>query len=151
MYITRETDYAVRIVAELCVAPDKLDAKTVSEKTSVTLRFALKILRKLVASGIVKSYKGTQGGYRINMPPEKITLRMVFESIEGTYHFSRCLATEGTCNRGASGRCNYQRAFSEITKTVLDKLDEYNFAMLIADERTSEETDNAAEQQQTQN
>ena len=62
MHITLESDYAVRIVSCLTTANKRLDAKTIAERTCVTLRFALKILRKLVAGGIVKSYKGTQGG-----------------------------------------------------------------------------------------
>ncbi len=81
MYITLESDYAVRITAELCKEPVKLDAKTIAEKTGVTLRFALKILRKLVAAGIVRSFKGTQGGYMIAMEPKDIDLRIVIEAI----------------------------------------------------------------------
>lgn len=131
MYITLETDYAVRIVSELCKEKAKMDAKTVSDRASVTLRFALKILRKLVAAGIVRSYKGIQGGYEINIDPKNLTLRMVIEAIEGTYCFSRCLAPDGVCNRDTSGKCNYQKAFQEITKVVRDKLDEYTFDMFI--------------------
>ena len=62
MHITLESDYAVRIVSCLSHQNKRLDAKTMSEKTCVTIRFALKILRKLVAGGIIKSFKGTQGG-----------------------------------------------------------------------------------------
>lgn len=133
MFITLETDYAVRIVAELCRAKVKLDAKTISDRASVTLRFALKILRKLVAAGIVKSFKGTQGGYQINIDPRNITLRMVVEAIEGTYCFSRCLAPDGICNRDMSGKCAYQKAFCDITLAVRNKLEQYNFADLTAD------------------
>jgi len=60
MHITLEADYAVRIVACLANHNTRLDAKTISDKTCVSLRFALKILRKLVSSKIVKSFKGTQ-------------------------------------------------------------------------------------------
>lgn len=131
MYITLETDYAVRIVAELSRTGEKLDARTISERASVTLRFALKILRKLVAADIVKSYKGTQGGYMINLPPEQITLRMVIEAIEGTYCFSRCISPDCDCNRGMSGKCTFQQAFCQITHLVREKLDSFNFAELI--------------------
>ncbi len=130
MYITLEADYAVRITAELCKADEKLDAKTLSERTCVTLRFALKILRKLVSAGLVKSYKGTRGGYVIDKDPKDITLRMVIEAIEGTYCFSRCLQPDTDCNRGASGNCPFQDAFCEITTMVSEKLDSYNFAQL---------------------
>ena len=63
MHMTLEADYAVRIVEFLAVNPGRADAKTISERTSVTLRFTLKILRTLVSDGIVRSYKGAKGGY----------------------------------------------------------------------------------------
>ncbi len=130
MYITLETDYAVRIVSELCKNSEKLDAKTISTNTSVPLRFAVKILRKLVSLDLVRSYQGVNGGYRINKAPKDISLKTVVEAIEGTYCFSRCLAPDGVCNRGASGRCCNQRAFADITEQVNKLLESYNFEYL---------------------
>lgn len=128
MYITLESDYAVRIVAVLCSEGEKLDANAISERTCVTRRFSLKILRKLVEAGIVRSFKGMQGGYQINMKPEEITLRMVIEAVEGTYYFSRCLSENYSCGRSENGCCKFRNAFSEITDTVRQKLDTYNFS-----------------------
>lgn len=130
MYITLETDYAVRIVSELCKEKKKLDAKTISANTLVPLRFAVKILRKLVSLEIVKSFQGVQGGYCINKEPKDITLKTIVEAIEGTYCFSRCLAPDGECNRGASGKCCNQRAFAEITEQVNKLLASYDFEYL---------------------
>ena len=130
MYITLETDYAVRIVAELCKNNEKLDAKTISTNTSVPLRFAVKILRKLVSLDLVRSYQGVNGGYRINKAPKDISLKTVVEAIEGTYCFSRCLAPDGICNRGASGKCCNQRAFADITEQVNKLLESYDFEYL---------------------
>ena len=132
MQLTLEADYAVRIVSVLCMTEGRMDAKTISEKACVSLRFALKILRKLVSSDIVESFKGAQGGYVLKKHPRDINLREVIESIEGTYYFSRCLSPEGICNRGMSGICCCQRAFGEITELVREKLDGYNFADLMA-------------------
>ena len=132
MYITLETDYAVRIVSVLCLDGGRVDAATIAGRANVTLRFALKILRKLVAADIIRSYKGTQGGYQIKMQPADITLKTVIEAIEGTYYFSRCLSAEHECSRGADGICCYQKAFGEITDMVREKLESYNFADLIA-------------------
>jgi Rrf2 family protein len=94
MHITLEADYAVRIVHALAQSGKRLDAKTISEMTGVTLRFSLKILRKLVAAGIVKSFKGTQGGYEIGKPAEEIALGEVIETIEGRYTLNRCVTGE---------------------------------------------------------
>ena len=68
MYITLEADYAVRILLYLYEQGKRCDAKTISEDTEVTLRFALKILRKLAAVGLVRSFKGFKGGYEVACP-----------------------------------------------------------------------------------
>ena len=44
MYITQETDYAVRIVYCLARCGQRRDARSISEEMCVTLRFSLKIL-----------------------------------------------------------------------------------------------------------
>ncbi|MGN0594363.1 MAG: RrF2 family transcriptional regulator [Hominimerdicola sp.] len=148
MYITLETDYAVRIVSVLCRSKVKMDAKTISEQACVTLRFSLKILRKLLANDIVKSFKGTQGGYIINKEPKDITLLMVVEAIEGTYCFSRCLLPDGVCNRGAAEVCCYRKAFCEVSDFVRDKLSSYNFADLIANSDEFKEDNTTNEKKQ---
>ena len=130
MYITLEADYAVRITSVLCKAEGRLDAKVISEMTCVTLRFSLKILRKLVAAGLVRSYKGTTGGYTIARDPKDITLKDVIEAIEGRYCFSRCLQPDNECSRSASGECPFQDAFCDITRVVSEKLESHNFAEL---------------------
>ena len=141
MQLTLEADYAVRIVSVLCCENERTDAGTISSKASVSLRFALKILRKLVSAGIVESFKGSFGGYKLKKSPSQISLREVVEAIEGTYYFSRCLSPDGVCNRGMSGICCYQKAFAEISDLVRDKLESYNFADLIASSRENERDD----------
>lgn len=127
MFITLEADYAVRIVDCIAQSRGRLDAKSISEQTGVTLRFSLKILRKLVASDIVKSFKGTQGGYELARKPEEISLKDVIETVEGKYRLSRCLSEGYDCNRGMSGSCKYQCIFNQISAEVDKKLASYTF------------------------
>ncbi|MDE5860378.1 MAG: Rrf2 family transcriptional regulator [Oscillospiraceae bacterium] len=129
MHITLEADYAVRIVGCLARSGSRMDAKTISNETEVTLRFALKILRKLVASGIVKSFKGTQGGYELAKNSRDISLKDVIETVEGKYHLSRCLSSEYTCSREESGQCKVRCVFDKISAEVEKKLEEYTFDM----------------------
>jgi Rrf2 family protein len=131
MYFTLEADYAVRIVHCLAQSDVRLDAKTIAERSTVTLRFALKILRKLVESGIVKSYKGTQGGYELAKSPAEISLCDVIETVEGTYHFSRCLEDGYKCSCGRSGDCCHQKAFGQITEIVKKELKARTFDKLV--------------------
>lgn len=127
MHITLESDYAVRIVGCLIKEKKRMDAKTIADETCVTLRFALKILRKLVASGIVKSYKGAQGGYEIAKAPSEISMMDVIETVEGKYCLSRCLSDSYNCNRGMSGVCQFRKVFDDISKNVEEELKKHTF------------------------
>lgn len=129
MHITLEADYAIRIVDCIAHSGGRIDAKTIASETCVTLRFALKILRKLVADGIVKSFKGTQGGYELARKPGDISLKDVIETVEGKYCLSRCLSEEYDCSRGVSGACRYRQVFESISAEVDKKLASYTFDM----------------------
>ena len=131
MCLTLESDYAVRIIGCLSAENKRIDAKNISERTGVSLRFALKILRKLVSAGLVKSYKGMQGGYELAKAPSEITMLDVIETVEGSYYLNRCHEEEFVCTRGAKGCCCYQMVFNEITDIVSKKLAEYNFEDLL--------------------
>lgn len=130
MHITMETDYAIRIVLFLAKEERRVDANTISGHTGVSLRFSLKILRNLVAKGIAVSFKGTQGGYELNRPPEQISLCELLEAVEGEYVFSRCL--HGTeCTNPQSSSCKVQKVFGDISHLVRDKLDSVTVADLL--------------------
>lgn len=129
MHITLEADYAVRIVDCIARSEGRIDAKTISAETCVSLRFALKILRKLVAEGIVKSFKGTQGGYELARKPGEISLKDVIQTVEGKYCLNRCLSDEYACSRGMSAACRYRRVFESISDEVDKKLASYTFDM----------------------
>lgn len=131
MHITLECDYAVRIV--LCIANNKgrMFAKDISETTGVSLRFSLKILRKLVSGGIVKSFKGLQGGYELAMKPEEISLYDIVEVAEGTYVFSRCLDSDYKCTKQHEGECAPRKVYAEISEIVTQKLKDAKISELI--------------------
>ncbi len=133
MHITQESDYAVRMVYCLAKCDARRDARSISEEMCVTLRFSLKILGKLVTSGIVKSYKGNCGGYELAKAPVDISLKDVLDAVEGPYQLARC-ADGGVCNRGASGACVFQRAFGAISDSVNEQLQAVNFQTLVEEQ-----------------
>ena len=129
MRITLESDYALRIVSALASKKEIIDAKTLSDEVSVTLRFTLKILHKLVGSELVKSYKGVNGGYKLNVSPEKITLKSVIELIDGPIAISRCLESSEKCSMTADKTsCIYHHIFDKISMEVARKLESITIA-----------------------
>lgn len=131
MYITLETDYSIRIVLYLIQAGIRVDARNISEQTNVTLRFALKILRKLVGEGIAKSYKGIKGGYELAKRPEDISLYEIIHLIEGNCFLNRCLDENIGCNRHATKNCKVRKAFGRVSEIVKDEFSSITMDQLI--------------------
>ncbi len=124
MRITLESDYALRIVGELAQINNIVDAKTISERTFVTQKFALKILHKLVKGGIVASHKGAKGGYELNKSPDNITLKQVIELIDGPIAIVRCLESSECCSMNSDkSSCMYHHIFDKISFEVAMKLE----------------------------
>ena len=123
MRITLESDYALRIVTALATHKERLDAKSLADETSVTPRFALKILHKLVQGGIVRSYKGTKGGYTLSKDAASITLKEVIELIDGPIMIARCIESGEACalNHDKSA-CAYHHIFDTLSIEVARKL-----------------------------
>ncbi len=123
MRITLESDYALRIISALAKHNGVVDAKTLSEETSVTLQFTLKILHKLVKCELVKSFKGIRGGYSLLLPPEEITLKRVIEEIDGPIAMVKCLESSESCalNQEKTA-CIYHHIFDTISLDVARKL-----------------------------
>ena len=121
--ITHEADYAIRVTYCLALTGGKQCAKDISELKGVTLRFALKILRKLTQSGITKSYKGVAGGYELNRSPSEISLGEIIECIDGPIAINHCLANEFQCTHvGSQNECDFHRVFSEINRSLRGQL-----------------------------
>ena len=130
MHINLESDYAVRIVQYLAQSNERRDAQSIAYSTCVSLRFTLKIMRKLVAADIVQSFKGAHGGYTLSRPASSITLRQVIEAVEGPYRFSRCVDNGYACNCSSVTACPFHSVFDDITQMVIQKLDEATFDSL---------------------
>jgi len=122
--ITHEADYAVRIVYVLMQAGEfTVAASKVAESSGVTLRFTLKILRKLAGSGIVASQKGANGGYALAMDPADISLGMIIESIDGPFELNHCLSDDFDCTRVKDKKiCQFHHIFDSLNAKLKAEL-----------------------------
>ncbi len=123
MRITREADYALRIMCLLAEKGRTLDAKSIAERTSLTPQFTLKILRKLAGGGLVRSYKGAQGGYALSENAESATLKTVIELIDGSLAISKCV--DGGCSLAGTNKseCVIHHIFAAVSDELSRKLD----------------------------
>ena len=133
MRITKESEYALRILVCLAKAGKQIDAGTIASSTSVPIRFTSKILRKLRDAGLVATSKGATGGYRLADEPEKITMLSAIEAIDGPVAISLCLADDYTCNHPDMSECGcfFHGVFDRINEKIISELSSTTIAMAI--------------------
>ncbi len=124
MRITNESDYAIRIVYVLAGRRSITSAKDISDVSGVTLRFALKILRKLSCAGIVTSQKGASGGYTLAKSAREISLGEIIEVIDGKFCINNCIEPDYVCSRMGDNTCacRFHVYFDGLNTRIRDEL-----------------------------
>ena len=131
MRVTQEADYAIRMCLILDSIGEKTGAATLADVACITPKIALKVLRKLNAGGLVRSYKGVQGGYELTKPGDEIRVLDIIELIDGPVKISKCLECEHECSRNPCKlECKMHVAFDAINEKLIENLGSITVRML---------------------
>lgn len=119
MLITRETDYALRILRTLSEG-ESFTAGDLVEKESLPQSFAYKILKKLEKAGIIQITRGSTGGCSLKADLSTISLYQLIEAVEVNSYLTACMKPEYNCEwREKSGTtCNVHNQLDEVQKNI---------------------------------
>ena len=105
MLLSRETDYALRILQSL-MEGERKSVGEISKEELIPQQFAYKILRKLSKAGYVNVTRGAKGGCRLAVDPTEVTLLELVGTIESKKAFVPCLDADYSCEyRSSHGGC----------------------------------------------
>ncbi len=91
MDISRKTDYALRMLAELVRSDGGVvSVRAAAEKNRVPYSFARSIQHDLVRAGIIESTRGSHGGMRLSVDPKTTTLGAVVEAVQSPIYIATC-------------------------------------------------------------
>lgn len=135
MGLTRKGEYAIRAAIYLAQQqPDEVILiSDISRSTEVPQSFLAKILQQLCKHNLVRSFRGSGGGFTLAREARTITLREVIEAVEGPIVPNRCLQGEGICDRDA--HCQVHPVWREVQGQVTATLDRFSIAELASRER----------------
>lgn len=118
MLVTREMDYAMRVVRALDSREGLATAADVAEREQMSQAVTLKILKRLTAAGIVESRRGAAGGYRLRQSPETLTLYDLFRVFGREPLLNRCQAADYRCENRPDGDCGTCRELCRIQEIL---------------------------------
>lgn len=76
-----------------------IELKEIAKKENISLKYLEQVINPLRAAGLVKSIRGSKGGYSLAKPPSEICLYDVVETLEGPLNLLECLRDVKVCQK----------------------------------------------------
>ena len=123
MIMTRESDYAVRILRALA-GGEKMTVGRICEAELVPVQFAYKILKKLAKCGYVEIFRGAEGGCRLSADLDGLTLYDLLRCIDEDIFVNACMSPGYECAwRGSHcGGCRFHDNLAEVQRAIEEEL-----------------------------
>ena len=139
MFITRECDYAVRVIRALS-GEERLSVNDICEREEITAPFAYKILKKLQKAKIVRGYRGVHGGYSLKKSVSEITLLDVYLAIDPGMYIIECMNPKKKCCRDEKldGGCEVHQELLRIQERLQDMLSERSLQEILGESEKKE-------------
>jgi Rrf2 family protein len=129
--LSTQADYAVRAVFELAkrgpghvVHTDEIAAAQRIPSSGLA-----KVIRELARAEVVRTQRGNHGGVVLARPAGEVTVREVYEAVEGPITLCRCRANLEPC---AETPCDTHDFWSSVEALLTGELEQTTFAALTA-------------------
>ena len=101
MKISTKGRYGLRILLDLALnSGDKLRLiRDIARSQQISEKYISRLIIDLRRAGMVKSVRGSKGGYELAQTPQSITLLDVVEVMEGPLSIVDCVCEPGRCSR----------------------------------------------------
>ncbi len=132
MLFTTKTEYGLKAMTALAQSKDKkpLSLASIAKDYHISQPYLERLFAKLKADGLVESSKGSNGGYVLTRPANKINIFEVIEALEGPLAVFYCMASDGkpACT---TSNCLTKKVWHELQKNIMVTLRRFKLSDLI--------------------
>jgi len=123
MKLSTKTRYGVRSILDLALnyEIEPVSLKEIAARQELPYKYLEHVLAMLRTAGLVRSVRGSQGGYTLVKPPDQITLREVFDVLEGPEGFVHCTTDPQVCDR--HDMCVTQEVWAHMYAACMEVLE----------------------------
>ena len=123
MLITKEIDYALRIISALA-SGRHLTAGEICRQELAPQQFGYKILKKLEKGGLIQITRGSEGGCRLACDLREVTLYDLIRIMEAEGWVSACMDPEFKCARREQNenRCRIHEKLAGVQQKLNQEL-----------------------------
>ncbi len=137
MYITRYTDFSLRVLMYLALNPDKqVTIREIADSYDISRNHLMKVVQNLNNQGYLKATRGKNGGLRLSREPALINLGDLVRSTEQDLTLVECFSADGRCL--LSPLCQLKSILGKALENFFLTLDQHTLADLVPDARLTE-------------
>lgn len=93
-----------------------IELKEIAKKENISPKYLEQVIIPLRTAGLVKSVRGSRGGYSLAKAPSQISLKDVIEVLEGPLRLVDCLVDPQSCRKIES--CVTREIWNEATNAI---------------------------------
>ena len=133
MKLTSKGRYAVMALADLAGfnSQNPVSLRDISLRQGISLDYLEQIFLKLKKNNIVKSIRGTNGGYILSNDPSQIKLSSIFSAVDEKVKQVQCKKESKKGCNGNATKCLSNNLWDELESHINDFFDKKNLGDLI--------------------
>ena len=133
--LSKLTDYAVVVLAEMARNPQSLLSATVlAERTGVPEPTVSKVLKTLARHELISSTRGVSGGYSLSAKAEDISVTAIITAMEGPISLTACVSgSEDSC--ALLNMCGVNGRWSAVNDAIKSALAPITLADMVTRKR----------------
>lgn len=123
MHLTRQTDYALRVLIHLAASGDRQSSiAEIAAAYRISRNHLMKVVHQLGLAGFITTSRGRGGGFHLARPATEISVGAVVRATENDLRLADC----DTCLIAPA--CGLTGVFAEAMRAFLTVLDGYSIA-----------------------
>jgi Rrf2 family cysteine metabolism transcriptional repressor len=143
MKISTKGEYGLRAIIDIAQSKEKVPAtiNQIAERQNISGRYLEQLMIPLKKAGLVKSIRGSQGGYILGRDAAKITVGDVVRILEGPIAPVECVNEVNPDDCQRADFCLTKVVWSKLRDAMTEVLDSYSIEDLIRESNVVEATD----------
>jgi len=128
--ITQNTDYAIRALTFMAGKKEEIvSAKEISENLQISWSLLRRILQDLKKKGIIRSHRGKEGGFSLEIPPESIYITKIINIFQGFIQMNKCFNKNKICTNYI--KCPLRKKVEDIERYAVSVFNSLTIESLV--------------------
>ncbi|MGB9629149.1 MAG: RrF2 family transcriptional regulator [Thermodesulfobacteriota bacterium] len=118
MKISTKIRYGTRAILELAshYGEGPIELKEIADKEDISLKYLEQVIIPIRTAGLVKSVRGSKGGYILAKPPSEIYLSDLVEVLNGPLQLVECINDPSACLK--TPHCVTRDIWKEVSEAI---------------------------------